>query len=77
MRAALKDGAQNQVDLGPCSVTIELGFISIRKTCVRRRQCKRVPGRKPVGEARFLIPPENPAQPSKTFAKLFQRVRVG
>jgi hypothetical protein len=62
---ALKDGAQSEGALRPCSATIELGLVSVWTACVRRRQGKGTPGRNRAQKAWFLAAPENPAQPTK------------
>jgi hypothetical protein len=64
--SALKDGAQSEVALRPCSVTIELGLVSVSTPCVRRGQGKGAPGRKRAQKAWFLAAPENPAQPTES-----------
>ena len=66
MSGALKYGAQSEVALRPCFVTIELGLVSVWTACVRRRQGKAAPGRNRAQKAWFLAPPENPAQPAKS-----------
>ena len=66
MPGALKHGAQSKVALRRCSVTIELGRVFVWTACVRRRQGNGGPGGNHAEEARFLAPPENPAQPTKS-----------
>ncbi len=66
MPGALKDGAQSEVALRPCSVPIELGLVSVWTACVRRRHGKGAPGRNRAQKAWFLAAPENPAQPTKS-----------
>ena len=67
MPGALKYGAQSEVAMRPCSVTIELGPVFIWAACVRRRHGKGAPGRNRAQEAWILAAPENPAQPAKSF----------
>jgi hypothetical protein len=45
-------------------------------TCVRRRLGKGVLGGTFVEKAWFLAPPENPAQPIKSFCRLFERAKM-
>jgi hypothetical protein len=45
---ALKDGAQSEVALRPCSVTIELGLVTVWTACVRRRRGKGAPAGNPA-----------------------------
>ncbi len=66
MPDALIDGAQSELALKPCCVTIELGLVSVWTACVRRRQGKGAPGGNRAQKAWFLAPPENPAQPTKS-----------
>ena len=65
--SALKDGAQAEGVLKPRSVTVNLGLVYAWTACVRGREGRGVPGVNSVKKAWFLAPPENPAQPIKSF----------
>ena len=69
LRIALKYGAQSEVAMRPCPVTIELGLVSVWTARVRRRQGKEAPGRNRAQWAWFLAAPEYPAQPARTFCR--------
>ena len=43
---------------------------------MRRRQGKGIPGGNFVEKVWFLAPPENPAQPIKSFCRLSERAKI-
>ena len=66
LSGVLKDGAQSEYSLKPCSVIVELSLVTVWTAGVRRRRGMGVPGRERTKKAWFLPPPENPAQPTSS-----------
>ena len=75
LSGALKDGAQSEDSLEPCSVIVEPGPVVVRTVVVRRRPCMGVPGSERTKKAWFLPPQRTPLSPTAVVAQLIKGLK--